>query len=385
MIRYCSHLTDTQLMDLALRLGKRGAGQTAENPAVGCVIARHDNHGTHIVGYGWTQAGGRPHAERVALAQAGERAKGATAYVTLEPCSHHGKSPPCASALINAGIKRVVCAHPDPDPRVGGMGFNLLRGAGVDVSLGVLEARAHRDLAGFFSRITRKRPWVQAKMAISPDGYIGVKGQGNFPVTGIQAKMKTYGYRSRADAIMVGVDTILIDDPRLDVRTNGLEDRSPIRVVLDSQGRMPLDARLFQNAHEIPVWIITTGTIAADYALELEERGCRLLLAGQNKDGHVELSDALSLLGDEGINTVFVECGAKLSAALLKQSLIDEFLLYRGAKPIGEGGLEALGRSPEAALNAAGLEFETAQSMGADQLQIYVRAESLDEINGRDV
>ena len=377
---FSQQLSDERLMDLALRLGRRCAGSTAENPPVGCVIARQESQGTVIVGRGWTQRGGRPHAERVALAEAGEKARGATAYVTLEPCSHYGKTPPCAEALIEAGIARLVCAHPDPDPRVAGRGFAMLRENGIVVEVGLLQQGANRDLAGFLSRILRKRPWIQAKMAVSIDGMIGVSGVGNYPVTGAQAKKRTYGLRMRADAIMVGIETVLIDNPSLNVRSSGLEDNSPIRIILDSRGRIPLESQLVRSAHDIPVWIVTTGSIPADKALALEESGCRILLVDSDKEGRVDLPASMHRLAKEGVNRLFVECGATLSSSLLQKGLIDEFFLYQGSLEIGETGISALGGTPRATLKAAGLYQTGKEDMCKDLLQIYTRAQSLEEL-----
>lgn len=364
-------------MDLALRLGRRGAGLTAENPAVGCVITAQSSTGPEIVGRGWTQPGGRPHAERVALAEAGDRARGATAYVTLEPCSHHGKTSPCAEALIEAGIAQVICAHPDPDSRVAGRGFAMLKAAGVKVELGLLQNRARRDLAGFLSRTSRSRPWVQAKMAFSPDGKIGQREQGNVPITGPEAKARTYGLRARADAILMGVDTILIDNPSLTVRIPGLEHCSPTRVIIDSRGRILSKANIIKTAQETPTWIVTTGQIAADKALELERLGCHILLADE-ADGHVDLPHAMALLAEQGVNKLFAEPGAILSEALLAQGLVDEFYLYQGQTRVGQRGVEALDGAPEAKLHQQGFVLEEKDVLGNDCVKHFVRPASLE-------
>ncbi len=382
MITYARNFSDEQLMDLALRLGRRGAGATAENPAVGCVIARNISGRMEIVGRGWTQEGGRPHAERVALAEAGARAREATAYVTLEPCSHTGKTGPCSDALIEAGIARVVCAHPDPDSRVAGRGFKRLRDAGVAVDVGLLQKRARRDLCGFLSRNERQRPWLQVKMAFSPDGMIGIKGQGNYPVTGALAKSRTYALRARADAILVGCDTVLIDDPALTVRLPGMEARSPVRVVLDSKGRIPLDTILVQTAENIPVWILTTEHMPVEKAAALKDKGCDILRVGATPEGHVDLKMALEALAERGVNTVFAECGAKLSDEMLKSGLVDEFFLYQGTEQIGPNGLEALHGLPEKTLLSAGFILEENCKLGLDKLKRFVRPQSLDALNG---
>ncbi len=374
--------SDDQMMDLALRLGRRCAGATAENPAVGCLITATREGRTEIVGRGWTQKGGRPHAERVALAEAGPLARGATAYVTLEPCSHHGKSPPCAEALIEAGVARVVCAHADPDNRVAGRGFVMLRKAGIAVETGLLEALAHRHLSGFLSRTVRGRPWLQAKMAVSPDGMIGKRGVGNYPVTGPEAKARTYGLRMKADAILVGADTVLIDDPTLTVRLPGLEASTPIRVVLDGRGRVPFDAQVVTSASVVPTWLVTARNAPDDWCDAMEARGCTVLRVKATAAGHVDLLAALEALADRGVNTIFAECGAALSQALIGAGLIDEFFLYRGTTPIGADGLAALSGEPEAALLSAGFTFETSHRLGQDKLKTYIRSASLKSLYG---
>ncbi len=363
---------DERFMHLALRLGRRGMGQTAENPSVGCVLVQFMATGPVIVGKGHTQPGGRPHAERAALAVAGDQAKGATAYVTLEPCSHTGKSPPCSQGLIEAGVARVVCAKGDPDPRVSGRGFEMLRAAGIEVETGLFEAQAKRDLTGFLSRTQTKRPWLQAKMAVSPDGFIGSRDKANVPVTGFEAKKRTYALRSRADAILVGIDTVLIDDPSLTVRLPGLEATSPIRIVLDSKGRIPLSANLVRTAESVPTWIIASGHISAEKALTLEARGCKLLLTDPTTGGHVDLDQALELLAEEGINTLFAETGARLAKTLLSKQLIDEFVVYRGTNSIGDG-LRPFDVDPQQALMEAGFSLEHQSLMGQDRAMTFVR------------
>ncbi|WP_171022142.1 bifunctional diaminohydroxyphosphoribosylaminopyrimidine deaminase/5-amino-6-(5-phosphoribosylamino)uracil reductase RibD [Cohaesibacter sp. CAU 1516] len=382
MQRFTRQLSDEELMALALRLGRRGQGNTAENPAVGCVIARQDVDGTTILGRGWTQTGGRPHAERVALAEAGVAARGATAYVTLEPCSHHGKSPPCAEALIEAGIARVVAAHPDPDPRVGGRGFAMLEAVGIQTETGLLESIAHRDLAGFLSRTVRRRPWLQAKMALSKDGKIGMPNVPNHPITGKLAKNKTYALRATADAILIGSQTVRIDDPALTVRSPGLTQHSPIRIILDGAGTLSHDSQLVKSARDVPVWILATGRIAADKALLLEEAGCRLFLFDESPSGHVPLDAAMRRLAGEGINTLFAECGAALAAALISVDLIDEFFLYRSGSCVGPDGIPAFKTSADQVMKQAGLHRERQESLGKDRMEVYIRPQSLSDLYG---
>ena len=382
MQRFTRQLSDEELMALALRLGRRGQGNTAENPAVGCVIARQDDDGTTILGRGWTQPGGRPHAERVALAEAGTAADGATAYVTLEPCSHHGKSTPCAEALIKAGIARVLAAHPDPDPRVAGRGFAMLEAVGIQTETGLLEHAAHRDLAGFLSRTVRARPWVQAKMALSKDGKIGLPNVPNHPITGKLAKNKTYALRAKADAILIGSRTARIDDPILTVRSPGLETLSPIRVILDGAGSLSPDSQLVKSACDVPVWVLTTGQMSADKALKLEEAGCRLFLFDQTGAGHVPLKAALQCLAEQGINTLFAECGAGLAQALLSETLIDEFFLYRGGENVGSEGVQGFLQPVNDIMQKGGLALDRQESLGNDRMEVYIRSQSLSELYG---
>ena len=376
---------DERFMDLALRLGLRNSGYTNENPAVGCVLVHHHENKKgadrcEIVGRGWTQHAGRPHAERVALSEAGERARGATAYVTLEPCSHFGKTSPCSLALIDAGVKRVVCALGDPDPRVAGRGFEMLREAGIDVEIGVGAEKALWDLRGFLSRNVKARPWLQMKMAFSPDGFIGKKGEGNFPITGPEAKAYTHGLRMQADAILVGSGTILADDPSLTVRWPGLADRSPIRVVLDTKGRIAPTANLVKTAKEVPTWIFTTSDISLDKAESLEKSGCRLFLSDKDECGHLKLSLILERLAKEGINRAMVESGAGLAKGLLGTGLVDECLIYRGHKPVGPGGLQALDGQPEKAVKAHGFTEDSWRDLGSDRLHSFLRQDSLKQL-----
>lgn len=280
-------------MAAALRLSRRHEGLTAENPAVGCLLVRD---GT-IVGRGATAPGGRPHAERVALDQAGEAAHGATAYVTLEPCAHHGRTPPCADALIEAGVARVVIGASDPDPRVAGRGRERLRSAGIPVTSGVLAAEARAQMAPFLSRIERGRPHVLLKLAVSPDGFIGRSSEGNVAVTGPVARAQVHLMRARADAVVVGSGTALLDRPALDVRLPGLAERSPPAVVLDRSGRCgPMNPRY-------------------------------LVLAGI--DAMLERARA------DGWGLVMVEGGAALARSLLSRDLVDEVALFVGARPLG--------------------------------------------------
>jgi diaminohydroxyphosphoribosylaminopyrimidine deaminase/5-amino-6-(5-phosphoribosylamino)uracil reductase len=353
---------DETFMMLAARLGHRALGLTAENPPVGCVVVKDGV----IVGLGWTQRGGRPHAETEALRMAGEAARGATAYVTLEPCAHHGRTPPCAEALAAAGIARVVAAFEDPDARVSGDGFAILRrgGIAVDQDIGGLEARP--DLAGFLTRITKKRPYVILKLALSADGKIAETLGMRTQITGAEVKARTHLLRAQADAILVGLGTVLADDPDLTCRLPGLEERSPIRVVADSCLATPKSARLVKTAGQVPVWLLAVkaGTVAP---------GVDVLACRPDLQGHVDLADALGKLGERGINRVLAEGGARLAHGLLEKGLVDEMLLFRSPKILGPKGVDGLAGLPIDEVMAA-FRKDREERLGDDVLSVYVRA-----------
>ena len=260
---------DRRFMDLALSLGRRGLGRTWPNPAVGAVIVKDGV----IVGRGWTQPGGRPHAEVEALRRAGEAARGATLYVTLEPCSHHGKTPPCADAVIAAGITRVVSALEDPNPEVAGEGHGRLRAAGIAVEVGVGAEEARRDHAGHIRRMRQGRPQVMLKLAISADGKAGVAGRKPVAITGESVRERVHLLRAHSDAIMVGIGTVLADDPMLTCRLPGMAEDSPVRIVADSMLRLPVNSRLVRSAYETPVWALTG--LAAPQELRIRPAAAR--------------------------------------------------------------------------------------------------------------
>ena len=320
----------------ALRLAERGLGNTAPNPAVGCVIVSAEGH---VVGRGWTQSGGRPHAETTALTQAGDLAKGATAYVTLEPCAHHGKTPPCAEALVKAQMARVVGAILDPDPRVAGAGFALLEGAGIAVTLGVLENEAHALNLGFFKRVTDGRPLVALKIAQSADGYVAdAKGNSKW-ITGERARAHGHLLRARHDAILVGIGTVLADDPALTCRLPGLTARSPLRIVLDSRLRLPPDSQLARTAKDHPVIVFTAAKHGGD---ALTAQGVQIERGSADQEGRPDIVAVLEALGKHGLTRVLVEGGPAIHASLLKRNLVDLIHLYRAPLLIGEGGQAAI-------------------------------------------
>lgn len=329
---------DERFMRFAIRLGRRGLGRTAPNPCVGAVLVSPQGH---ILSYARTANAGRPHAERQALDAAGAAARNACCYVTLEPCSHHGKTAPCADALIASGVSRVVVALKDPDPRVSGRGLDRLRQAGIQVVTDVLSEEARRLHDGHVSRVTRNRPHIQLKLATSPDGFIGLRGAGQVSITGPDARQAVHLMRAEADAILVGIETVLADDPDLRCRLPGLEASSPIRVVLDRRGRMPLDSRLLETARQTPLWLVVGPDASDDYLASCEVLGARIIRSPVSSRG-VDLAPLVAFLADEGITTLFVEGGARIARSFLEAGYVDEFLHFIGGNRLGAGGIPAL-------------------------------------------
>jgi len=341
---------DERFMRLALALGGRNLGSTWPNPSVGAVVVDESGGYPIVLAQGMTQPGGRPHAERVALDVAGEKARGATLYVSLEPCSHFGRSPPCVEAVIAAGIGRVVTALEDPDERVSGRGHSRLRDAGITVVTGVLASEAHRVHRGHILRVTRGRPAVTLKLARTQDGFAARKNGPRLLVTGEAASRRVHLMRAHADAIMVGVDTLLGDDPLLNVRLAGLEGRSPVRVVLDSKLRTPPTARIFSDAAQVPCWIVTTVGAPVEAERRLVARGAEVLRVDADAQGRVELLAALQLLALRGITRVFCEGGPALGEALASADLVDELIVATGQGSLSEEGVPALGPSLASAI-----------------------------------
>jgi diaminohydroxyphosphoribosylaminopyrimidine deaminase/5-amino-6-(5-phosphoribosylamino)uracil reductase len=329
---------DRRFMAAALRLSRKHAGRTATNPSVGTLIVRDDGNGPMIVGSGVTAIGGRPHAEAEALAEAGELARGATAYATLEPCAHHGRTPPCANALVNAGVVRVVGAASDPDPRVSGKGYAILRAAGVEVVEKVLAAEAAEQMAGYLIRSLKKRPEVILKLALSSDGKIGRKGQGQVAITGVMARREVYLMRAEVDGILVGVGTALEDDPALTVRLPGLENRSPARIVLDRQIRLPEASKLVAGIDRTPLYIAACLEADPRRRAALERAGVRFI-GTETHEGGVALPELLDDLAALGMSSILVEGGAKVAAAFLADGLVDRIVLFQGPAAIGEDGI----------------------------------------------
>jgi diaminohydroxyphosphoribosylaminopyrimidine deaminase/5-amino-6-(5-phosphoribosylamino)uracil reductase len=329
-------MDDLSHMRAALALARRGLGNAWPNPSVGCVVVRDGR----VVGRAVTAPGGRPHAEPLALAMAGAAARGATVYVTLEPCCHHGRTPPCTDALIAAGVARVVIAVRDPDPRVNGAGIDRLRAAGIAAEEGLLGTEAEELNAGFFSRVRCGRPLVTLKLASTLDGRIATRSGESRWITGEPARRMAHALRGRHDAVMVGVGTVLTDDPDLTCRIPGYQPAGPVRVVADSHLRTRLTCRLVASAKQVPTWLIARDSADAGRRRALEAAGAEVITVAAGTLG-VELEAALAALGGRGITRVLVEGGAQLAAALLRADLVDRIAWFHAPTVMGADGWPA--------------------------------------------
>lgn len=365
---------DRQFMDLALTLGRRGLGRTWPNPAVGAVVVSAAAGAPVIVGRGWTQAGGRPHAETEALRRAGSGARGGTLYVTLEPCAHFGRTPPCVDAIMAAGIRRVVSALEDPNPLVAGGGHARLRAAGVTVEVGVDAQEARRDHAGHIRRMRDGRPHVMLKLAVSADGKVGLAGRRPAVITGAEARALVHRLRARSDAVVTGIGTALADDPLMTCRLPGMAAHSPVRVVLDTHLRLPPLSKLAASAGETPVWMV--AGLDAPAANEAKLRSCGVdVLRAPRADGGVDLGAALRLLAGRGITRLMVESGPILTTAFLKADLVDETLLFRSPSGLGPQGIDALDGLPLSELTESPrFASRGTESIGADTVETFERA-----------
>lgn len=359
-------------MSLALALGRRGLGNTWPNPAVGAVIVRHESGTPVIVGRGWTQAGGRPHAEVEALRRAGDAARGATMYVTLEPCSHHGKSPPCADAIVAAGIARVVSALEDPNPEVAGQGHARLRAAGIAVEVGLGGEEARRAHAGHLRRMREHRPQVTLKLAMSADRKVGAAGRSPVEITGEASRARVHRIRAMNDAILIGIGTALADDPQLTCRLPGMEKFSPVRVVLDTYLRLPPGAALAKSARRTPVWVVTGADAAAESARALRQQGVEVLQAPAQA-GRLALPAVLGLLAERGISRLMVEGGPTVAASFVAADLVDQAVLFHSAKVLGPDGIDALEGLPLAALTSRMTPLGR-EPVGDDSVELFARA-----------
>lgn len=357
-------------MATAIGLARRSLGRTAENPAVGAVVVRDGCP----VGRGWTAPGGRPHAETEALRRAGAAARGATLYVSLEPCSHHGQTPPCADAVVAAGVRRVVVAVSDPDPRVSGRGLARLADAGIEVVTGIAEARAAEVNAGFFCRIRQGRPLFTWKTATTLDGRIAAAGGDGRWITGEAARAAGHGLRAESDAVLVGIGTVLADDPALTCRLPGLADRSPVRIVADSRLRLPPGAALVRTARERPTLVIAGPNADPERRRALEESGVRVLVVPPDPGGRPAVTAIAGALGALKFNRVLIESGGQLAAAFLVAGLIDRIAWFRAPSLLGGDAIAAIaplgfGR----AADARRFRRVGSRVVGEDILETYAR------------
>jgi len=361
---------DDRFMALALALGRRGLGNTWPNPAVGAVVVKDGN----IVGRGWTQPGGRPHAETEALRRAGAAARGATLYATLEPCSHHGKTPPCADAIAAAGIARVVSAVEDPNPEVAGQGHARLRAAGIAVDIGLKAKEAARVNDGHIRRVREGRPHVTLKLAVSSDGKVALAGRKPVAITGEAANAHVHLMRAMHDAILIGIGTALSDNPLLTCRLPGLEKRSPIRVILDRELRLLASSRLARTARETPVWLITAAHAPAARDRVLRDAGIEIFRVAASTPSFDSVT-ALRLLAGSGITRLLVEGGPRVATSFLNADLVDEAVLLRGPTAIGPDGIDALEGLPLDALTASPRLKRVGQDkLGLDTVEFYERS-----------
>ncbi|WP_442753331.1 bifunctional diaminohydroxyphosphoribosylaminopyrimidine deaminase/5-amino-6-(5-phosphoribosylamino)uracil reductase RibD [Methylocystis sp. JAN1] len=363
--------TDDAYMAAALALGRRNMGRTAPNPAVGALVAKDGV----IVARGYTAEGGRPHAEAIALEAAGEAARGATLYVTLEPCSHHGATPPCVDAIVAAGVTRVVTAMEDPDPRVAGRGHEILRQAGIDVVIGPEAAAARCDHLGHILRVTKHRPMVTLKLAQTADGYAA--GDAHDPrlrITGSIADAYTHVQRSLHDAIMVGSGTAREDDPLMTVRLPGLDRAKRLRVVLDRNLTLSPRSRLAFTARETPLLVIAAESVSEESARAFSDITGAEVARIPTLDGRLDLLAALRLLADKGMTRVFSEGGPRVAESLLAAGLADEVIIHKGVKPLGRPGRLALTPAARAALdNVSRYRMIESRMLGPDRMTRYAR------------
>ncbi len=359
-------------MAAALGLARRGLGRVWPNPAVGCVLVREGR----VVGRGWTQAGGRPHAESEALVRAGDAARGATAYVTLEPCSHHGRTPPCADALVAAGIARAVVALEDPDPRVSGSGIARLKAAGIAVSLGLAREEAAELNAGYLMRIREGRPLVTWKTATTLDGKIATHAGESRWITGEPARARAHLLRATHDAVAVGIGTAMSDDPELTCRIPGLKGASPVRIVVDGRLRLPLTSRLVATAKEVPTWFVTRRDASEERSSVLADAGVEVIMVEPGEGDRPSLGPALAELARRGITRLLLEGGSQLAAAFLKDGLVDRIAWFRAGAVLGGDGLPAAaGLGIEKLADAPRFKRLSLVPCGADVLECYARAD----------
>jgi diaminohydroxyphosphoribosylaminopyrimidine deaminase / 5-amino-6-(5-phosphoribosylamino)uracil reductase len=364
---------DSRMMQEALAIGRTHLGQTWPNPAVGAVVVSRDGR---IVGSGATARGGRPHAEALALDEAGDLATGSTIYVTLEPCAHRSVrgGMPCLERVIRAGVSRVVFAVEDPNPHISGLSHALLRSAGIRTIAQVEAKAAGRDHLGHILRVREGRPMLTLKLAETADGYCAPEGGGRLQISSDEAMQAVHQLRAHHDVIMVGISTVLFDDPLLTARGPGLEARSPIRVVIDSDLRLPIESKLVRGASDVPVWIITAEDAATEPERRLREAGIEVMRVGRSAAGGLDLSAAFQLLGMRGITRVFSEGGPRMAQSLACADLVDVFVRSTSDQPYGKPGMQAVlpGLAARLSDRSVFAEAETARH-GSDIFRTYER------------
>jgi len=364
---------DHAMMRHALTLARRGLGRTWPNPSVGAVIWRMEGNQPIIVGRGFTQSGGRPHAETEAIAMAGEAARGASMAVTLEPCAHQGKTPPCAEAIIKAGIQRVISAMTDPDPRVDGGGHALLRAAGIDVGTGVLADEARAVNLGFIHKVIDQRPLITLKLAQTADGYAGVTGR-QLMVSSASSKQRVHLARANHDAIMVGVGTVLADNPDLTCRLPGMMQFSPIRIVIDTHLSTPMNSRLVETCGTVPTWILIGPNVSEKSVEVMQEKGVIIERVSSNANGHLDMRDAMRVLANRGLTRILSEGGPMLAETLVEADLVDTVEIYTSPDRLGREGVLAVRPGLRVRIENKHL-FEAAEpvAIGRDRLVHYTR------------
>ncbi len=358
---------DARFMALAMTLGRRGLGRTWPNPAVGAVAVKDGL----IVGRGWTQPGGRPHAETEALARAGTAARSATLYVTLEPCSHQGRTPPCVDAIVGAGVARVVSALVDPNPMVAGAGHWRLAEQGIVVEVGIAAEEARRAHAGHIRRMRDGRPHVTLKLALSADDKVALAGRRPAVITGGRTRNRVHLMRAMNDAVLTGIGTVVADDPLLTCRLPGMH--SPVRVVVDGKLRLPPACRLVVSAAQTPLWVVTGAGAPAEREQVLQGKGVEVMRVN-DAGGRLDLAAVLRLLSERGITRLLVEAGPILATALVRADLVDEAALFRSPAPIGADGIDALDGLPLSALTRSSqLKSLATEVIGGDMLELFER------------
>ncbi|MDH3581636.1 MAG: bifunctional diaminohydroxyphosphoribosylaminopyrimidine deaminase/5-amino-6-(5-phosphoribosylamino)uracil reductase RibD [Hyphomicrobiales bacterium] len=362
---------DETFMGVAVAMARRGLGQVWPNPAVGAVLVSNDTT-RQVVARGWTMPGGRPHAEAEALRRAGERAKNATLYVTLEPCAHQGVTPPCVDSIIAAGVTRVVCGVQDPDSRVCGRGVEKLRAAGIEVELGVLEDRALEVTLGHVLRVTHNRPQICLKLAIGSDGLVAPGDGAPIWVTDELARARGHLMRARADAILVGRGTIAADNPALSCRLPGMEHRSPVRVVLDSNLLIPRDARVMGTASDIPTWICCSSDASDERRSAIRAAGAETIEIKRRQDGLLDPASVAAALAERGITRLLIEGGPSVAGSFLEAGIINDVVIFQGQMAAGDTGLQPFGTAgAEQLANSDTFQRVERRSIGRDSMTRY--------------